>query len=322
MKNIVKYFMKINLLKSLLVDISQTSSIPNAKKIAQTIVEDSSLTDILKNKDIQQILKELLSNLSSKTKTSKAVLEMLKNETLFKGFKSFSSEIKNLLKLLDTTNIKQEKLTTLQQITTDIKMVDDKILKNNLSKSGIFLESYLKTFTKSINNDNLKQTILDDTKTILLKLNEENPDNKELLKQSNKLLAQIDYYQLLSLANYSNHTYLPFAWDGLENGDIEFKQSNNEQFVCHISLELKYYGAVKINMIFDKPNKLSMSFFVEQMSLKNKIQENLQKLRQAIKSVDIDLSLLSVWDMNQLKPNKQFEAYNSYQNNFGVDITV
>ena len=318
--------MKINLLKSLFTDISKTSSI-NTTKLVDILSKDNptDIVDILKNKDLQQILKDLLSDLTTKTKTSKAILEMLKNETVFKEFKSFSSEIKTLLKLTDKANIKEEKLSTLKQISTDIKFIDEKILKNNIAKSGIFLESYLKTFAKSINSNEknaIKQNILEDTKTILLKLKDENPDNKELVKQSNKLLTQIDYYQLLSLTNESNHTYLPFSWDDLEDGNIEFKQQSKENFVCHISLQLKYYGKLKINMIFDKPNKLTMSFFVEEIDLKQNIQNNLQLLRQKIKSAGIELNLLNVWDMIQAEQNKQIQAYQNYQNHFGVDIKV
>ncbi|HIP12986.1 MAG TPA: hypothetical protein EYG73_09765 [Arcobacter sp.] len=286
----------------------------------------ANLFESLKNKNVQDVLKSLLNDLVSQNKSSKAILDTLKNETIFKEFKNFSSEVKTLIKILENTNVKAELVNKLKNSHVDIKNIDNNVLKQQLSKSGVFLESYLKNLSTSLNAETkteIKQNIISDVKAMLLSISEELKPDSEAFKQNNKLLNQIEYYQLYSLSDNSNHSYLPFSWDDLEDGDINFKQNEEDNFTCQISLEFKYYGHIKINLIFDNPNKLAISFFIEQEILKEKIQNDLQSLRQNLKIAKIDLQSLYLFDyIKQEDKSKEIKAYSQYTSQYGLDIKV
>jgi len=324
--------MKTNIMQSLLHSIASSeknniskdgAKIQNTNKDTQKGVN---LFESLKNKNVQDVLKTLLSDLVSQNKSNKAILETLKNEPIFKEFKSFSSEVKTLIKMLENSNIKPEQLEKLKNSHIDIKNIDNKVLKQQLSKSGVFLESYLKNLASTTNIENkneLKQNIINDMKATLLGVGEELKENSEALKQNNKLLNQIEYYQLYSLSDNSNHNYLPFSWDDLEDGDINFKQTKEDSFSCVISLNFKYYGDVKINLILDEPNKLAISFFIQQEDLKEKLQKELQVLRKSLKGIDIDLQSLYLFDyIKQEDKSQEIQAYTAYNKQYGVDIKV
>ena len=319
--------MKTNILQSLINNIPSNSNIKNIDTIKNKFSEQTNLTTMLKDKNVQSVLKDLLSDLVNQNKSTKVVLDILKNEPLFKEFKSFSQELKSLLNILEKSDAKSEAVLKLKNQIVDIKNIDDKILKESIGKSGVFLESYLKNLSSKLNDveqkNNLKQNILNDIKSILLQISEENSGDKEseVSKQTAKLLNQIDYYQLLSATNYSNHTYLPFSWEQLEDGNINFDQEDENHFSCQIYLELKYYGDVKINMLFDKPNILSMSFFLEQKNLKEKIQEELKTLRIGLNNLNLKIKDIFIFDLIKDKnSSKEIQAFNNYTNNIGIDI--
>ena len=317
--------MKNNILQSLIHTTINSSNIKDIKEIQTKFNENPNITTILKDKNVQTLLKDLVNDLVSQNKTTKMVLDILKNEPIFKEFKSFSGELKSLISLLEKSNIKSDIIPKFKTQIIDIKNIDDKILKDNIGKSGVFLESYLKNLSNKLNNiklkNELKQNIFEDVKTILLQVKEELNGDSELLKQTTKLLNQIDYYQLLSTTNYSNYTYLPFSWDDLEDGDINFSQEDENNFSCQIYLELKYYGKVKINILFNTPNNLFLSFFLEQNNLKDKIQTDLKLLRKSLKELNIKIENIFIFDLNTKEnSSKEFKAYNNYNNHIGIDI--
>ncbi|MCK5293651.1 MAG: hypothetical protein KAJ49_03285, partial [Arcobacteraceae bacterium] len=163
--------MKNNILQSLIHTTINSSNIKDIKEIQTKFNENPNITTILKDKNVQTLLKDLVNDLVSQNKTTKMVLDILKNEPIFKEFKSFSGELKSLISLLEKSNIKSDIIPKFKTQIIDIKNIDDKILKDNIGKSGVFLESYLKNLSNKLNNiklkNELKQNIFEDVKTIL-----------------------------------------------------------------------------------------------------------------------------------------------------------
>lgn len=99
-------------------------------------------------------------------------------------------------------------------------------------KQGILTTSNL----QNIKSDN--SAIQNDMKTILLQMQEQlaskTSDSNSLTEASkniDKLLFQVDYYQLLSLSSNANYVYLPFLWDMLEDGSIGMKKIMKKNFI-------------------------------------------------------------------------------------------
>lgn len=286
--------MKTNPMQSLLNNIESEILLKSVKQFDKSGKNNINISEILKDKNIQTLLKDLASDLINNNKSAKVVLDILKNEPIFKEFNAVAKELKSLISVLKKMNFKSETIVKLNNLLTDINKVDNKILK---------------------------QDVLNNTKIVLTEVVKDLAEQTDVAKQVNKLLSQVEYYSLLSLSNYSNHTYLPFNWDELEDGDINFKQNDEDNFSCQIILKLKYYGDMKINILFDKSDQLSISFFIQQDNLKEKLQDSLKILRIKLKDIGVKIQNIYIFDLlnNQ---DDNIKVYSKYDNHIGIDITA
>ena len=290
------------------------------------VTKDISTINKLSQNNLADIFKNIFNDIITKQKTNKVLLESIKNLPAFKSFQNFSSEIKELIRQLEIELPKSKQIEQLKSILIDIKQIDAKILEKNVLKGGIFLESYLKKFiqtsNKKLQND-LKTQIFDDIKTILITLETSEQIGDGIKSQVNKMVTQIEYYQLLSYLNYSNFTYLPFDYDEIEDGNIEFK-SNKKEHTCCIDLSLKHYGELKINIIYKDKDFLSLGFFPKQDTLKEKIQNNLPKLRKMLKNIQMNLQNITVIKNQSSKTDPDLEKFKAFNDdsNYRIDIRV
>ena len=98
-------------------------------------------------------------------------------------------------------------------------------MQDTLSKIELFSKP-----AHLLNNNLLQESLQKDMKALLLGLEKEltgTVGNTEVLKAVDKLLVQIDYFQLLSHLSNASCLYIPYAWDQLENGNLSFKKSKD-----------------------------------------------------------------------------------------------
>ncbi len=265
---------------------------------------------------LKQTLLNFLQNLSTNSQSKTEILEMLKSTNLFKDFSSASSLLKSIQSGVQTNPSLQNYSSPIQSFLTNIENLSSENLKQNITNSGVFLESKLL--------QNQRQNISNDMKGLLLNLKQDlesmpNAD-KELLKQTDKMLIQIDYYQLLSLTSNSQFTYLPFDWDMLDEGDISFYK-DEEEFVCNIKLHLKEFGEIEVSLRLIDDKNLSINFFIEDENFKEILRENLPKLKQNLSKQGLSLSNLSLKDIQ--KENTQNNPYGSNESlSLNFDIRV
>jgi len=252
------------------------------------------------NTNIADALKNLFSELFSNTKSDKVLLNILKNIPIFKTFEHFGSETKKLIELIETKNIKNLDLNSLKSILIDMHKLDETKIKHILEKSILSSETKSLLHTLSIHSN-----------------------DEEVQNQANKMLSQIEYFQLTSYLNHSLHTYLPFDWDDFKEGDIEFKKESEEQYICHINVELQEYGKLKINILYEH-NHLSLGFFIENETLKEKISSNLPHLRQSLKENNFIVQNISLISLEKDDENRTKLSLFGNENihNFGLDLKV
>ncbi len=143
----------------------------------------------------------------------------------------------------------------------------------------------------------LKEAMADDLKSQLLTLHDDlaasaDPSAQKLLEQTDKLLLQIDYHQLLSHLSASNSLYFPFVWEQLEKGSVSFKKNKNKKFYCEINLKLKTFGMLDLMMGLYDENQLEIQAYTEKEELKNLIREHLGELRSLL--IDAGLTPRSI----------------------------
>lgn len=210
---------------------------------------------------------------------------------------------------------------------SDANLNQNEVVKTLDKLQGLLKDENL--LNKSNFSKDLKATLLN----IQQELNNNNTNqNSELSKSLDKLLTQIDYHQILSLANNSNNIYLPFIWDMLEEGDIELKASKEERFICEINLKLKELGSLNMLLVLYDENKIDLTLHAKKESFKNIFQDNLQELKQALNKVGLIPTNIKILDEKKepeketnedIIPTTVYPKYNKYDNStFGIDIKV
>lgn len=277
------------------------------------------------------------------TQNLKEVVQQVKNNILNTSLQSINKTIIQVKDQLE--NIKSNNIT---EVKNDVKKLDGKIetLNNekNIEVKSAVIKDLIQTTTKvvdKINNSNIQEllknnisnlkNISGDLKTIMLQIKEvvdqsNNSDtvSKELKNNVDKILSQIDFYQLSSYSSNSNHSYVSFLQDDIEDMDIKFNNKNNEEFSCLIHLSLKEKGDLKILLQLDKKSGLNINIGVEQKEFKMMIQDTLQKLRVQINSLGLSILSLNIFDLeDELQKSNELKAYGDNQNlDFGLDIKV
>ena len=167
-------------------------------------------------------------------------------------------------------------------------------------------------------------------KTVLLKIQEELVGRTDIkatdtFKQVDKMLMQVEYYQLLSIASNSNSVYIPFIWDMLDDGSLSIKKLDEEKFYCEINLSLKEFGQTQLLLSLYDKNKLDLTIYASKDSFKQAIRENAIKLKQALNKanlIPVNINILNLIEIeDKPKEEQQIEVYSQNINlGFGIDI--
>jgi len=136
-----------------------------------------------------------------------------------------------------------------------------------------------------LENKLLQDNLQKDIKALLLGMEKEVaglPTANEITKLSDKLLLQIDYFQLLSHLSHTSYLYLPYSWEGLENGKFAFKKNQDGSCYCEIDLQLKEYGQLNIMLQLFQGNQINMTIYTQDHGLQEIFEENISELRKAL----------------------------------------
>ncbi|QKF73492.1 flagellar hook-length control protein FliK [Aliarcobacter faecis] len=296
------------------------------------------------------------------TKETKELLvqirdEIAKNPTISQN-KNILPVIDNLLKMQNLF-IKNENIQNMlenKQLTQSLNQNNLSTFSNNFASNLSPLLNSLKESLNSLSNPNIlniqnhlsktinkvehiisnleseneiKTTSKDDMKTVLLQLKEElatktDIKSQDILKQVDKILTQIDFYQLNSLVSNSNFVYVPFFWEMLEDGSINIKKAEEDKFYCQINLTLKDFGKVDLLLgLYDK-NKMDLTIYAQRDHFKVAIRDNIQDLKIALNSVNIIPVNIKLLDMKENLEDNPTSNYisNTFNQNItsGIDI--
>jgi len=283
------------------------------ESLISTIKSSLKNVDTIHNPNLSNALQKLEHLIEPKTLTPEnfklnSIIDSLKEISLQMS-KSFTLESKGIIQALEKIfatlkNIEQTPIvskTTLEQfleknIPQDIKQVSETIravlLKSDpiFSKDTMFLLNKLEVLNtpQTLHAQNhVKEILSNDLKAILLQASEEitktvHPNQNDILKHIDKLALQIDNYQLLSHLSNGTSLFLPFAWDMLEDGNIEIKKDTDEKFYCDIHLKLKEYGPLNIKLTLFEKNQLNIHIYSSHENFKKLMQEAIPNLRSAL----------------------------------------
>ncbi len=292
----------------------QQRSIPSSKPILESLEQLKGMLQTIMTKPDStpfSSVEKLLNTLTAQLPVSQDI-----------PIKSLPSLIETILmnrpaasvEQLAALKIPQEVRTLLDQLSV-LKYQGDAIYSKEVSE----LMQKLTPFTKAENllgTTIIKENLSHDVKALLLQMGDEVqkatlPNTSEIMKQMDKLMMQIDYYQLLSHLSSSSALYMPFIWEELEQGSLAFKKGNEDNFYCEIDLQLKEYGELNLMLVLYEENQLNIRAYTEKAKLKEKLIEQMPLLRSALASVNIMPRQIRIFEMQEAEKAQGYDNRDS-----------
>ncbi|WP_270972550.1 flagellar hook-length control protein FliK [Campylobacter upsaliensis] len=198
-------------------------------------------------------------------------------------------------------------ITTLnRKINENLKQLDPLAQNAKLNLNELKgLENKLIGAVKDLQNIRLKNVqdvsyeIQNDIKSTLLQVASQAKaeNNDAIYNQANRLLAQIEMNQLISLANDSINTYLPFSWEDLNESKIIFRRGKKDKFFAQIKLEFAKLGDLEILVSLNNEKYIDINIMAENKEFRKMIYENAHELKRNINKAGLLSSNFFVGDI-------------------------
>ncbi|ENJ9343627.1 flagellar hook-length control protein FliK [Campylobacter jejuni] len=239
---------------------SNTQNLNNTQNIQSN--NNQTMQNIFKNQEFikQNIVKNLAFNVEN--------LDLEQAQDLSKNLNNLSRRLNESLKELEpyTQNAKLNQ--------AELKNLEHKL---NLSTKDL---AQIKPKTEQ----DIAESLHHDVKSTLLQISNlaKNEGNEAVYNQANRLLAQIEINQLMSLANDSINTYLPFSWDDLNDSKIMFRRGKKDKFFAQIKLEFAKLGDLEILISLNNEKYIDINIMAENIEFRKTIYENAHELKRNI----------------------------------------
>ncbi|EMH3046433.1 flagellar hook-length control protein FliK [Campylobacter jejuni] len=239
---------------------NNTQNLNNSQNIQSN--NNQTMQNIFKNQEFikQNIIKNLAFNVEN--------LDLKQVQDLSKNLSNLSRRLNESLKELEpyTQNAKLNQ--------AELKNLEHKL---NLSTKDL---AQIKPKTEQ----DIAESLHHDVKSTLLQISNlaKNEGNEAVYNQANRLLAQIEINQLMSLANDSINTYLPFSWDDLNDSKIMFRRGKKDKFFAQIKLEFAKLGDLEILISLNNEKYIDINIMAENIEFRKTIYENAHELKRNI----------------------------------------
>ncbi|MDF1880140.1 hypothetical protein JHD50_02285 [Sulfurimonas sp. MAG313] len=238
--------------------------------------------------------------------------------------KGIFETIEKILMVLKQPNQDFMKEKIPKEIKNWIANFDKELEKGDIvfSKSFQTQISKLKNFfapSQILENKLLQENLQKDLKALLIGLEKEvgslsTNNATEVLKSVDKLLLQVDYFQLLSHLSNASYLYLPYSWEGLENGKFSFKSKKDGSCYCEIDLELKNYGSLNMMLQLFEDTQLNINIYTQDKELQKLFKTHIKDLKEALIKVNIMPRNIQIFSLKE-HPRKHL----NYKNDSSLD---
>ncbi|HEB8256484.1 TPA: flagellar hook-length control protein FliK [Campylobacter jejuni] len=239
---------------------NNTQNLNNSQNIQSN--NNQTMQNIFKNQEFikQNIVKNLAFNVEN--------LDLEQVQDLSKNLSNLSRRL-------------NESLKELEPYTQNAKL-NQAELKNLEHKLNLSIKDLVQTKPKT--EQDIAESLHHDVKSTLLQISNlaKNEGNEAVYNQANRLLAQIEINQLMSLANDSINTYLPFSWDDLNDSKIMFRRGKKDKFFAQIKLEFAKLGDLEILISLNNEKYIDINIMAENIEFRKTIYENAHELKRNI----------------------------------------
>ena len=330
-------------IKTLLKDVDKLDNV--AKFLDKNFSKEQS-ADAVKNQTSK--MENFISNLSEKVgnlaseklnqsaafssnhKELKLVLESLKNDLkMLNNIGDEAGLVKAFNELSDVSKegSLQDKLqSAARRLAHSLSLADPEAstAKSDLAESKALLKQ-LKLATNDINNittksqSEISKVLNQDVKSTLLNISEKS-QNAQTVNAANKMISQIEMHQMVSSLQGGVQTYMPYIWDGVEGGNVAFKQGKKDKFYAQIDLNFKKFGQINVMVGLVDKRYIDLSVATQTNEFKELILGNSSELKQAISKLGLIVSNFNIKTLPKVKLNDRFKNFGGLDVGFDKKI--
>ena len=330
-------------IKTLLKDVDKLDNV--AKFLDKNFSKEQS-ADAVKNQTSK--MENFISNLSEKVanlaseklnqsvafssnhKELKAILESLKND--LKMLNNIGDEAGLVKAFNEVSDVSkegslQDKLqSAARRLAHSLSLADQEAstAKSDLAESKALLKQ-LKLATNDINNittksqSEISKVLNQDVKSTLLNISEKS-QNAQTVNAANKMISQIEMHQMVSSLQGGIQTYMPYIWDGVEGGNVAFKQGKKDKFYAQIDLNFKKFGQINVMVGLVDKRYIDLSVATQTNEFKELILGNSSELKQAISKLGLIVSNFNIKTLPKVKLNDRFKNFGGLDVGFDKKI--
>ena len=267
---------------------------------------------------------------SSNHKELKAILENLKND--LKMLNNIGDETGLVKAFNEVSDVSkegslQDKLqSAARRLAHSLSLADPEAstAKSDLAESKALLKQ-LKLATNDINNittksqSEISKVLNQDVKSTLLNISEKS-QNAQSVNAANKMISQIEMHQMVSSLQGGIQTYMPYIWDGVEGGNVAFKQGKKDKFYAQIDLNFKKFGQINVMVGLVDKRYIDLSVATQTNEFKELILGNSSELKQAISKLGLIVSNFNIKTLPKVKLNDRFKNFGGLDVGFDKKI--
>ena len=267
---------------------------------------------------------------SSNHKELKAILESLKND--LKMLNNIGDEAGLVKAFNEVSDVSkegslQDKLqSAARRLAHSLSLADPdaSTAKSDLAESKALLKQ-LKLATNDINNittksgSEISKVLNQDVKSTLLNISEKS-QNAQTVNAANKMISQIEMHQMVSSLQGGIQTYMPYIWDGVEGGNVAFKQGKKDKFYAQIDLNFKKFGQINVMVGLVDKRYIDLSVATQTNEFKELILGNSSELKQAISKLGLIVSNFNIKTLPKVKLNDRFKNFGGLDVGFDKKI--
>ena len=330
-------------IKTLLKDVDKLDNVAKFldKNFSKEQSADAVKNQIVKMENFISNLSEKVANLASEKlnqnfgftqnhKELKAILESLKND--LKMLNNIGDEAGLVKAFNEVSDVSkegslQDKLqSAARRLAHSLSLADPEAssAKSDLAESKALLKQ-LKLATNDINNittksqSEISKVLNQDVKSTLLNISEKS-QNAQTVNAANKMISQIEMHQMVSSLQGGIQTYMPYIWDGVEGGNVAFKQGKKDKFYAQIDLNFKKFGQINVMVGLVDKRYIDLSVATQTNEFKELIMSSSSELKQAISKLGLIVSNFNIKTLPKVKLNDRFKNFGGLDVGFDKKI--
>ena len=329
--------------KTLLKDVDKLDNVAKFldKNFSKEQSADAVKSQISKMENFISNLSEKVGNLASEKlnqnfgftqnhRELKAILESLKND--LKMLNNIGDEAGLVKAFNEVSDVSkegslQDKLqSAARRLAHSLSLADPEasVAKSDLAESKALLKQ-LKLATNDINNittknqSEISKVLNQDVKSTLLNISEKS-QNAQTVNAANKMISQIEMHQMVSSLQGGIQTYMPYIWDGVEGGNVAFKQGKKDKFYAQIDLNFKKFGQINVMVGLVDKRYIDLSVATQTNEFKELILSSSSELKQAISKLGLIVSNFNIKTLPKVKLNDRFKNFGGLDVGFDKKI--